>query len=97
MSKPYECREHWQAVDNAQNIARDYRLTATPDLFGWTIVERQWGRIGSRGQSVRDSFPDEASARRFVRAIRQRRASAQERIGVAYRPIHDALPSRGNS
>lgn len=87
MTELFACSEHWQAVDPERNIARDYRLTASPDLFGWTIVERQWGRIGSAGQSARDSFSDPASARRFVAAIRRRRKSAKERIGVAYQKV----------
>ena len=87
MDEPLECREHWQAVDAARNIARDYRLSVTPDLFGWTIVERQWGRIGSAGQSARDSFSEPEAARRFVDAIRARRRSAKARIGVAYRAV----------
>ena len=87
MTEPFACRYHWQAVDPERNIARDYRLMVTPDLFGWTIVERQWGRIGSAGQSARDSFSDAASAKRFVAAIRRRRESAEKRIGVAYRAL----------
>ena len=85
MTEPYACSEHWQAVDPERNVARDYRLTVSADLFGWTIVERPWGRIGNAGQRVRDSFPDPASSKRFVAAIRRRRESAKERIGVAYR------------
>ena len=74
----------------ARNIARDYQLTVTLDLFGWTVVERQWGRIGCNGKGARDSFPNAASARRFVDAVRRRRESAKHRIGVAYRSVEKA-------
>ena len=90
MAKHFECREHWRAVDTARNIARDYQLTVTLDLFGWTVVERHWGRIGCNGKSARDSFPNAASARQFVDAVRRRRGSAKHRIGVAYRPVEQA-------
>ncbi|MGB3472079.1 MAG: WGR domain-containing protein [Erythrobacter sp.] len=85
MTENHVCHEHWQAVDPQRGIARDYQLIITQDLFGWTIVERQWGRIGTKGQSIRNSFPDPIRAQRFANTIRRRRASAKSRIGVAYR------------
>lgn len=84
MAEHFECREHLQAIDEERNIARDYQLYVTRDLFYWTIVDRHWGRIGSAGQSARDSFPTVASAPRFVETVRRRRAVAQDLIGVAY-------------
>ncbi|HCB78853.1 MAG TPA: hypothetical protein DEP68_08770, partial [Erythrobacter sp.] len=57
---------------------------------GWTVVERQWGRIGCNGKGARDSFPNAASARRFVDAVRSRRGSAKHRIGVEYRSVEEA-------
>jgi predicted DNA-binding WGR domain protein len=50
-------------VEPARNMARFYRVEILPDLFGWTTVERTWGRIGSRGQRMMVSFPSEASAK----------------------------------
>jgi len=87
MDELLPCREHWQAVDAARNIARDYRLTVTTDLFGWVIVERQWGRIGCAGRSARDTFAEPKAAQRFIAEIRARRRSAKKRIGVAYRAV----------
>lgn len=75
---------HLQAIDQVRNIARDYHLTASSDLFGWTIVERRWGRVGAKGQSTRTSFESAHDASRFVTAICRRRASAGRRIGVPY-------------
>ena len=87
MTEDYHRQDHWQAIGPAQNIAREYHLTVTLDLFGWTIVERRWGRIGCKGCSTQNSFPNAALAKRFVAAICRRRATAKGRIGVAYQPI----------
>jgi predicted DNA-binding WGR domain protein len=76
-----------QAIDPARNIARDYRIEATADLFGHWIIALHWGRIGTRGQSRMVSFSKEAEASRFVRSVLMRRNSSQKRIGVAYQMI----------
>lgn len=80
-------RERWRAVDTERNVARDYELLVTTDLFGWTLVERRWGRIGTSGQSSCSSFSNLAAASRFIASIRRRRGSAQRRIGTAYKRI----------
>lgn len=37
-------------VDASQNMARYYRMTVQPTLFGeWSVV-REWGRLGRGGQ-----------------------------------------------
>lgn len=87
MAQLFECNDHWRAIDERRNIARDYRLSVSVDLFGWFIVERHWGRIGSRGQSVINSFSTRAAAERFVASIRIRRAGAKKRIGVGYERV----------
>ena len=84
MGEQGDLREHWRAVDLGRNIARDYELLVTTDLFGWTLVERRWGRIGTAGQSSRSSFANQDAAVRMVASIRRRRASAQRRIGTQY-------------
>lgn len=43
-------------IDLNQNMARFYRVEVLPDLFGEIVVERSWGRIGSRGQFRTASF-----------------------------------------
>lgn len=80
-------REHWQAIDPKRNIARDYELLVSTDLFGWTLVERRWGRIGAVGQRSCRSFANQDAAARFIASVRRRRGSAQGRIGTAYRRI----------
>ena len=87
MAHLFECNDHWQAIDEGRNISRDYRLSVSVDLFGWFIVERRWGRIGSKGQSLTSSFSTRAAAERFVASIRARRAGAKKRIGVGYERV----------
>ena len=73
-----------EAVDRSRNIARAYRIQASRDLFGHTIVNLRWGRIGRRGAGLTVSFTDEEAARRFIQRALVKRASAPRRIGVAY-------------
>ena len=76
---------HLQAVDSSRNIARDYRIEATKDLFGHIIIARYWGRIGTKGQSRILSFAAEQGAQHFILSTLAKRRSAKKRIGVAYR------------
>lgn len=82
----FDSIEHWQAVDRKRNIARDYWIVGSRDLFGWYVVERRWGRIGATGRSAISSFADERAALQFIKAIRSRRRRALRRIGVPYSP-----------
>ncbi|MBK6718383.1 MAG: WGR domain-containing protein [Sphingomonadales bacterium] len=50
METPKNQSWHWQAIDPSRNVARDYHLWVETDLFGWTTVERRWGRIGTKGR-----------------------------------------------
>ena len=44
------------------NVARFYRMSVMPNLFGeWTLL-REWGRIGQGGQVRMDWFTDEGQA-----------------------------------
>tara|TARA_B100000378_G_scaffold229899_1_gene194667 strand:- start:1670 stop:1936 length:267 start_codon:yes stop_codon:yes gene_type:complete len=75
------------AVDPARNIRRRYAIVASVDLFGMIVVETRWGRIGAAGQAQRHAFADHAAAERHIAATLRRRATAESRIGVAYRPV----------
>ena len=90
-----------EARDSASDCFRSYRLEAGPDLFGDWLVEVTYGRIGTRGRTIRHIADNEAGARTIVRHCLQRRATAPRRIGVPYqlRELHDPgqwlpLPSR---
>ena len=87
MAQLFEYNDHWRAIDESRNIARDYRLSVSVDLFGWFIVERRWGRIGNKGQSVSSSFSTQQAAEGFIASIRARRAGAKRRIGVGYERV----------
>lgn len=76
-----------EAVDRARNVARRYSIVQSTDLFGATLVEVGWGRIGTRGQGRTVSFAKSADAERFIKGLLRRRASAPKRFGVAYRTI----------
>ena len=78
---------HLQAIDLARNIARDYHIEASIDLFGHWIIDLHWGRIGTRGQNRRVSFSEPQASVVFVRAALRRRSSSKRRIGVAYQPV----------
>lgn len=78
------------AIDPARNIRRRYSIAVSIDLFGAIIVETRWGRIGARGQAKRLSFPDRVAAERHVAATLRKRGTAENRIGVAYRPLAEA-------
>lgn len=76
-----------EAVCAERNVARRYTVAVRRDLFGASIVEFAWGRIGTKGQGRAVSFADENEAARFARQLLKRRASAPKRIGVPYREV----------
>ena len=49
-------------VDPARNMRRFYRMSIQADLFGGASLVREWGRIGARGQMMRERHPDEGQA-----------------------------------
>ena len=55
---------HLTHVDPDQNMARFYEMSVQPTLFGEATVFRNWGRIGTRGQSMMVTYPgaNEAAA-----------------------------------
>jgi hypothetical protein len=73
-----------EACDPYHGRFRAYRIDAGTDLFGDWLVDVTYGRIGSRGRTIRHVASDEAEARKIVRRCLQRRRTAPKRIGVAY-------------
>lgn len=51
-------------IDPTRNMARFYRLSIEPSLFGDVALVREWGRIGGLGRTRVDLFRalDEAHA-----------------------------------
>jgi len=62
--------------DPSLNMARFYRVEIQTDLFGQTILERTWGRIGSRGRTRLISYPStvlaEQAASKLIHAKERR-------------------------
>ena len=58
------------------NMARFYVIALEPTLFGEVAVVRSWGRIGSRGQLMMETFAEvrdaDAAADRLGRVKRRR-------------------------
>ncbi len=67
---------HLRRIDPTQNMRRFYMLAIQPTLFGGASVIRNWGRIGTSGQSMMDTYdsPDEAetASMRLERSKRKR-------------------------
>lgn len=60
-------------VDASQNMARYYRMTVQPTLFGeWSVV-REWGRLGRGGQVRVVHYPSEGEAAEVMTTIEQQK------------------------
>lgn len=66
-------------IDPSCNMRRFYRMSVECDLFGRASLVREWGRIGTRGQSLIESHEDEGLA---VNAL-MRLAAQKRRRGYA--------------
>ena len=75
-------------IDSDLNMARFYRVELTPDLFGQVIVERRWGRIGSRGQFRSASYESTSAAEAAAFAL----ISAKEGRGYRLIDHHGHVP-----
>jgi predicted DNA-binding WGR domain protein len=62
-------------IDQARNMHRFYRLDVQPDLFGEWCLVREWGRIGSGGQTRSVPFPTSREAQAALN--KQRRVKEQ--------------------
>ncbi len=56
MSKEQAGPLHLRRVDPTRNMRRFYTLTIQPTLFGGSSLIRHWGRIGTNGQSMMETF-----------------------------------------
>ena len=78
---------HLRRIDPAQNMHRFYALSIQPTLFGGTSVIRNWGRIGTNGQSMMETFDTAADADKAI--LRLKRIKARR----GYRDV--ACPDNG--
>lgn len=85
MEKEYVGPVHLRRIDPTQNMRRFYTLAIQPTLFGGASVIRNWGRIGTNGQSMMETFDSEdaaaAASLRLERAKRRRGYTAAGTIG----------------
>jgi predicted DNA-binding WGR domain protein len=64
-------------IDSKRNMRRFYRLDVQPDLFGFWLLVREWGRIGSTGRMQLASFQSEREA--YSALERARRGKVRRR------------------
>lgn len=53
---------HMRRIDPTLNMRRFYSLAIQPTLFGGASVIRNWGRIGTNGQSMMETYDREDEA-----------------------------------
>ena len=67
---------HLRRIDPSRNMRRFYTLAIQPTLFGGASVIRNWGRIGTNGRSMMETFDSDGDAAtasmRLERAKRRR-------------------------
>lgn len=76
---------HLQALSPQKNIFRDYSILVGKDLLGDWIVSITYGRINAKGTNRVYAFNSKEEAFSRVRAILQKRASANKRLGCTYK------------
>jgi predicted DNA-binding WGR domain protein len=62
--------------DPGKNLARYYRMSVHPNLFGEWTLQREWGRIGQGGRVRLDLFrslSEAKSALKMLESAKQRR------------------------
>lgn len=64
---------HLRRIDPGRNVARFYRLTVTPTLFGTMSIVRTWGRIGTFGRTRIDLFDKAGEAETAFAALERTR------------------------
>lgn len=60
---------HLHRVDPAINMRRFYSLSLQPNLFGGVSVIRNWGRIGTNGQAMIETFDEPEEAHRALKRL----------------------------
>ena len=80
MSRTDQYPRHLRRIDPTQNMRRFYLLALQPTLFGGASVVRTWGRIGTSGQTMMETFdhPDAADANFDPLERRKRRRGYQD-------------------
>ncbi len=67
---------HLRRIDPSRNMRRFYSLSIQPTLFGEASLIRHWGRIGTNGQEMMETFdvsPAAADAMAQLERTKRRR------------------------
>ncbi|RFB76644.1 WGR domain-containing protein [Methylovirgula sp. 4M-Z18] len=73
---------HLRRIDPSQNMRRFHTLVLQQTLFGDTSVVRTWGRIGTFGQSMMETFGQTHEAEsEFCRLARTKRHRGYADVG----------------
>lgn len=84
MEKETAVQVHLHRIDLSQNMQRFYTLAIQPTLFGGASVIRNWGRIGSSGQTMMETFDTQEDADTALSRLER----TKRRRG--YRDVHGA-------
>jgi hypothetical protein len=78
------------ALNPARNIARDYQIDLTCDLFGAYVVDYRWGRIGTlQGRAPLSPAP---MMHRICALPDPSPGCARRRIGISYQLASTTWP-----
>lgn len=78
-------KAHLEKHDPSQNIARYYRMSVLPNLFGEWTLHREWGRTGRGGQTRMDLFQSQDEAEQGLLKIEAaKRKRAYRKIGASH-------------
>lgn len=58
MSSDADHQVHMRRIDPMQNMQRFYSIAIQPTLFGGASVIRNWGRSGTNGQSMMETYDE---------------------------------------
>ena len=70
---------HLRRVDATRNMRRFYRIEIQTDLFGGTLLVKQWGRIGKCGRMAARRYADATLAAEAL----QKQIARKRRRGYA--------------
>ncbi len=62
MTTPIKTPLHLRRIDPSRNMRRFYSMSIQPTLFGGASLIRHWGRIGTNGQEMMETFDDSPAA-----------------------------------
>ena len=71
---------HLEKHDPTKNIARYYRMSVLPNLFGEWTLRREWGRVGQGGQMHLDLFRSQLEAEDALKSLTRAKEKRAYRV-----------------